>query len=106
MYRLTRKAAQQREADRQRRAQETRQRNRLARPAPDYPAELPELRMRITVERFDFAAERHVVELHRTRRVDVYVVTIDGQPWKRCGLSGVLEGIRKACPRVSSPRHC
>jgi hypothetical protein len=77
---------------------------RLARPAPDYPAPLPELRMRITVERFDFAGERHVFELRRTRRVDVYAVTVDGQPWQRCGLSAVLAGLRKACPRVSSPR--
>ena len=77
---------------------------RMARPAPDYPAELPALRMRITVERLDFGHEQHIIELHRTRRVDVYAVTIDGHPWKRAGLSAVLEGIRKACQRVASPR--
>lgn len=77
---------------------------RLASPAPDYPAELPELRMRITVERFDFGSERHVFELRRTSRVDVYAVTVDGQPWQRAGLSAVLAGLRKACPRVASPR--
>jgi hypothetical protein len=77
---------------------------RLAKPAPDYLAPLPDLRMRITVERFDFGHESHVFELRRTSRVDVYSVTVDGQPWQRCGLSGVLEGLRKACPRVLGPR--
>lgn len=63
------------------------------------------MRMRITVERLDFGApQRHVFELHRTRRVDVYRVTIDGQPWRCCGLTAVLEGLRKACPRVMSSR--
>lgn len=100
MYRRTRKYT----AERQRRAQATRGRNRMDSPAPAYPAELPELRMRITVERLDFGHERHVFELRRTRRVDVYAVTIDGQPWRQAGLSAVLEGIRKACPRVASPR--
>ena len=100
MYRRTRKY----DAERQRHAQATRTRNRLDSPAPAYPAELPDLRMRITVERLDFGRECHVIELHRTRRVDVYAVTIDGKPWRRAGLSAVLEGIRKACPRVASPR--
>lgn len=100
MYRRTRKY----DAERQRRAQATRERNLLERPAPAYPAALPELRMRITIERLDFGHERHIIELHRTRRVDVYAVTIDGKPWRHAGLSAVLEGIRKACPRVASPR--
>jgi len=52
-YRRTRKY----DAERQRRAQATRERNRLERPAPDYPAELPDLRMRITVERMDFGRD-------------------------------------------------
>ena len=103
MYRRTRKAAEARE--RHIRAMLAgKERARLERPAPEYPAALPELRMRITVERLDFGREVHVVELRRTRRVDVYAVTIDGKPWRRAGLSAVLEGIRKACPRVASPR--
>lgn len=68
------------------------------------PTDLPELRMRITVERFDFGTEAHVFELRRTRRVDVYAVSIDGKPWACAGLSVVLAGLRKACPRVASPR--
>jgi len=77
---------------------------RTPRDPEDEPKPLPELRMRITVERFDFHDERHVFELKRTRRVDVFDVLVDGQPWKRCGLSRVLEGLRKASPRVMSPR--
>ena len=76
----------------------------MQRPAPDYPAPLPELRMRITVERFDFGHERHEFELRRTNRVDVFSVLIDGKPWRRAGLTAVLEGLRKACPRVTSSR--
>ena len=89
MYRRTRKAAEARER-RIRAMLAGKELARLERPAPDYPAELPELRMRITVERLDFGHETHVVELHRTRRVDVYAVTIDGKPWKRAGQGGGL----------------
>ena len=103
MYRRTKKATEARER-RIRAMLAGKEQARLECPAPDYPADLPELRMRITVERMDFGRETHVVELHRTRRVDVYAVTIDGRPWKRAGLSAALEGIRKACPRVASPR--
>jgi len=103
-YRATRKQHQQWAADRQRRSQAARERNRMERPAPDYPADLPEVRMRITVERMDFGLETHVFELRRTNRCDVYAVSIDGQPWKRAGLTAVLDGLRKACPRVMSQR--
>jgi hypothetical protein len=60
--------------------------------------------MRITVERFDFGHETHAFELRKTRRVDVYRISVDGKDWKRGGLTAALEGIRKACPRVMSPR--
>ena len=80
-------------------------RARLDRPAPDYPELLPELRMRIVVERFDSGEpERHEFTLLRSRRVDVYRVMVDGQPWATCGLSRVLEGLRKATPRRLSDR--
>ena len=92
MYRRTKKYSAQRQAAMQR----SRKRARLEAPAPDYPAELPELRLRITVERFDFGAEVHVFELRRTNRCDVYAVSIDGEDWKRAGLTQVLEGLRKA----------
>lgn len=103
MYRRTRKSADAlaRQLESMRRGRDA---ARLARPAPDYPAELPALRMRITVERFDFGHETHVFELRRTRRVDQYAVLVDGKPWRVSGLAGVLEGLRKSCPRVASPR--
>lgn len=100
MYRRTKKY----DAQRLEAMQRGKDRARMEWPAPDYPAELPSLRMRITVERLDFGHETHVFELRRTNRVDVYAVLIDGKPWKRAGLSTVLEGLRKACPRVASPR--
>lgn len=75
-------------------------------PAPDYPVALPEVRMRIIVERFDLdSPERHEFELRSTNRVDVYAVMVDGKLWKRAGLTAVLEGLRKACPRVMSMRR-
>lgn len=103
MYRRTKKVheARQRQLEAMRRGKD---RARMARPSPDYPAELPDLRMRITVERFDFGDERHVFELRKTNRVDTYRISVDGQPWKRAGLTVALEGIRKACPRALSPR--
>lgn len=78
---------------------------RMARPAPDYPPELPDLRMRIVVERFDSGEPtRHVFELRRSRRIDQYRVDVDGNPWAVCGLSRVLAGLRKATPRMLSAR--
>lgn len=64
---------------------------------------LPELRIRITVERFDAGEpEKHVFELKKSNRIDMYRVFVDGIKWKVCGLSSVLEGIRKAMPRILS----
>jgi hypothetical protein len=80
------------------------ERARMAQPAPDYPPALPDLRMRIIVERFDAGTVRHVLELRRSRRIDQYAVTVDGKPWRVIGLSGVLDGLRKAMPRMLSSR--
>lgn len=99
-YRRTKKYSD----ERLRAMREGKERARLDRPAPGRAPELPDLRMRITVERFDFGRDAHVIELRRTRRVDVYAVAIDGKPWRNAGLSAVLEGLRKACPRVLSRR--
>lgn len=101
-YRRTKKYS----AERQRAMQEGRRRARMARPAQERAPDLPKLRMRITVERFDAGPpQRHVFELLRTRRVDVYAVLVDGQPWRTTGLTGALEGLRKACPRTMSPHR-
>lgn len=101
MYRRTKKYS----AERLAAMQQGRDRARLARPAPDYPQPLPELRMRIVVERFDTGAvERHEFELLRSRRIDQYRVVIDGTPWRVAGLSAVLAALRKAMPRRLSDR--
>lgn len=67
----------------------------------------PDLRRRITIEDFDGAEPRtHVVELHRTSRIDSYRAVIDGQQWKaRVGWSRVLDGLRRAMPRLASVRN-
>lgn len=97
-YRVTRKASAQ--MARMRAAKEAK---RHAGSAPEYPAELPLLRRRITVESFDFGHETHVIDLYRTSRIDCYRVAIDGRPWKdRIGWSKILAGLRKSLPRVSS----
>jgi hypothetical protein len=96
MYRRTSKYAAQKRGPRGGRTQ---------RDPVDAPHDLPDLRIRIVIERFDFGAERHEFELRRSRRVDSYRVYVDGQPWRVCGLSRVLEGLRKATPRVLGPRN-
>lgn len=101
MYRLTRKA----EAQRLRLAamRHGADSARMASPAPDYPVNLPDLRRRIIIEDFDFDHRVHVMELHKTDRIDCYRVTVDGKPWKdRIGWSQILAGLRKSMPRVGS----
>lgn len=101
MYRVTKKAA----AQRTKLANIRRSRDaaRMAEPAPDYPAVLPDLRRRIIIEDFDFGHRVHVLELHKTNRVDCYRVEVDGKPWKaRIGWSRLLEGLRKSMPRVGA----
>lgn len=82
---------------------EAKARKRLSCPQPDYPPDLPDLRRRIVIEDFDFGHKVHVLELHRTNRVDCYRVVADGVEWKkRIGWSRILAGLRKAMPRVGS----
>lgn len=67
----------------------------------------PLLRRRVTIEDFDGAEPRtHVVELYRTSRIDSYRAVIDGREWKpRVGWSRVLDGLRRALPRLASTRR-
>lgn len=75
----------------------------MARPAPDYHPDLPDLRRRIVIESFDFGHDVHVMELYRTNRIDCFRVMVDGKPWKsRIGWSKILEGLRKSLPRVGA----
>lgn len=70
----------------------------------------PKLRRRVTIEDFDGAEPHtHVIELFRTPRIDSYRAVIDGEPWeplghKRVGWSRVLDGLRRAMPRLASQR--
>lgn len=76
---------------------------RMARPAPEYPQILPELRRRIVITDYDFGERVHTLDLYRTSRVDCYRVHVDGAPWKaRIGWSRILEGLRKSLPRVGT----
>lgn len=100
-YRLTNKAKRQRE--KLAAMHRGRERARIEGPAPDYPQQLPELRRRIVVEDFDFGHKVHVLELHRTNRVDCYRVVADGVEWKRrIGWANILAGLRKSMPRVGA----
>jgi len=74
------------------------------RPATWHP---PHLRRRITIEDFDGSQSRtHTIELFRTRRIDSYRAVVDGSEWKASiGWSRVLDGMRRALPRLLSPRH-
>lgn len=67
----------------------------------------PDLRRRITIEDFDGPVPRtQTIELFRTRRIDSYRAVINGTQWKASvGWSSVLDGIRRALPRLLSPRH-
>ena len=76
---------------------------RMERPAPDYPAMLPDLRRRIVIESFDFGHSVHVMEFYRTNRIDCFRVVVDGKEWKRrIGFSAALAGLRKSMPRVGA----
>lgn len=82
---------------------EAKARKRLAYPVSDHLPELPDLRRRLVIEDFDFGHKVHVLELHRTNRVDCYRVVADGVEWKaRIGWSRILAGLRKSMPRVGA----
>lgn len=107
MYRRTKKYSSQ--CDRLAAMRAAKERKRLDGQAPDYPPELPDLRMRITIERFDTGDSPaiQVMELRKTTRVDCYDAYANGEMWKqRIGLSRVLEWVRKANPRLLSHRAC
>lgn len=100
-YRLTNKAAAQRQK------LSAMRRGRDAARADVAPREatpsLPDLRRRIVIEDWDFGHQIHVLELHRTNRVDCYRVVGDGVEWKRrVGWSKILAGLRKSMPRVGA----
>lgn len=103
MYRVTRKANDFRHQEALRRGKDQ---ARADRPAPEYPPDRPDLRLEIIVRRHDCGELiEHHFRFHDTRRVDVYRITCNGAPWQaRLGLSRAVALIRKAIPRLPSPR--
>jgi hypothetical protein len=82
-----------------------RDRANASKPARGYPPVLPDLRREVIVIDFDGPEPiTHTLHLFKTRRVDMYRVEADGKPWKSCGWSAALAGLRKAYQRVPSPR--
>jgi hypothetical protein len=82
-----------------------RDRARMAKPAPGRAPDLPDLRREVIVVDYDAGRPvTHTLHMYRTRRVDTYRIEADGKPWKRGGWTAALEGLRKAYPRVPSPR--
>jgi hypothetical protein len=82
-----------------------RDRARMAREPQGRAPELPNLRRVVTVTDYDTGTPiTKELRLYKTRRVDVFRVEAGGMPWKCCGWSVALEGLRKAYPRVPSPR--
>jgi hypothetical protein len=83
-------------------ARAAKERKRLSAVLPDYPPDLPDLRRVIEITDYDSGTPTtHVIELYRSDRIDCYNVKIDGKPWQeRIGWSRILEGLRKALPRI------
>lgn len=105
---MYRKPSPKRQAEQARKLQAMRQgreRAALARgPTPRAP-ELPDLRREVIVIDYDSGHPvTHTLHLYRTKRVDTYRVQADGQPWKSCGWSVAMAGLRKSYQRVPSPR--
>jgi len=88
--------------ERMARWREAKERIRLEGPAPKYPYEPPEIRRRVIVIDYDFGRiVQHEFILHRSNRIDCYVVEVDGQQLPhRLGWARVVEMIRKAFVRV------
>jgi len=105
MYRKLSKRQQEARARKLEAMRRGKDRARMDRPAPGRMPDLPDLRRVVTVTDYDSGEPvTHTLHLYRTRRVDTYRITADGQPWKSCGWSGALEGLRKSHQRLPSPR--
>ena len=105
MYRQLSKRQQEQRARKVAAMKAGRERARMARPLEGRAPELPHLRREVIVIDYDTGAPAtHTLHLYKTTRVDTYRIEADGKPWKRGGWSKALEGLRKAYPRVPSPR--
>ena len=83
-----------------------RDRARQAREPRGRMPELPLLRREVIIVDYDNGRPiTHTLHLYRCGRIDQYRAEADGKPWKdRIGWSRVLAGLRRAYPRVPSPR--
>jgi hypothetical protein len=83
-------------------ARAARERKRLEGDAPDYPAELPEMRHEVLIVHYDSGAPVvHHWVLYRTNRVDCYRVEENGTDWHgRWGWARILAIVRQRFPRV------
>ena len=85
------------------RMREAKERRRMERPAPEYPAALPELRRRVVIRDFDFVEVEYTFDLLRSGRVDSYRIKVDGKELPgRYGWARALELIRKGFLRVGA----
>jgi hypothetical protein len=100
IYRLSRKY--QAQIARLAAARAAKERKRLSAALPDYPPDLPDLRRMIEITDYNSGMPTtYAIELYRSDRIDCYKVIIDGKFWKeRIGWSRILEGLRKALPRI------
>ncbi len=75
---------------------------RLENAIPADRTDLPALRRVIEITDYDSGSPvTHRIELYRIDRIYCYNVNIDRKPWKqRIGWSRILEGLRKALPRM------
>jgi hypothetical protein len=82
-----------------------RERAAMAREPRGRMPDLPALRREVIVIDYDTGQPvTHTLHLYRTARVDTYRIDADGKPWKRGGWTAALAGLRKAYPRLPSPR--
>jgi len=83
-------------------ARAAKERLRLEGPAPDYPADLPELRREVLVIDYDSGEPvAHHWCLYRSNRVDCYRVEEQGRPWAGMhGWARILATVRQRFPRV------
>ena len=102
MYRRSRKYQEQ--VVKYAKARAAREEKRIKGIHPEYPSELPKLRRLINITDYDTGIPiTHQVALYRSNRIDCYHVYINGKLWKRrVGWSKILEGLRKALPRLQN----
>ena len=105
MYRKPNKRQQEAQARKLEAMRRGKERARMSRPLEGRGPDLPMLRRVVTVTDYDGPEPvTHTLAMHRTRRIDTYRIEADGKPWKCGGWSAALVGLRKAYPRVPSPR--